>query len=421
MRDGPWWCAAIEKTRDMPKDASPDVIAGRYQLGQILGRGGMGDVRAGTDLALGREVAVKFLRNDLAHQPNLRHRFEREARAAARITHPHVVAIYDIGEHEGLPYIVMERLSGRTLADEMTAGALAEARACSLVLETLAALDAAHRLGVIHRDIKPGNILLTPDGHAKVADFGIAKLAEDLEHTATGTLFGTAGYLAPERLAGRPATPASDLYSVGVVLFEALAGRPAFIGDTPLALVASISEGVPVSLTTLRSDLDPGVVAAVERAMAKDPDLRFESAPTMAAALVTASRPPASSAFDAATVPVASGPMVSVASAPPTSADGADPPATVPRMAATEILVDATAPADSARHQKTGGRANRRRAVLACLLGLVLAAAGLAALISSEGDHSPGAPSSSSTIKTSNTIPAPLQRAIDQLEHVVRP
>jgi Serine/threonine protein kinase len=404
----------------MPPAGPPDVIAHRYELGQVLGRGGMGEVRAGTDLALGREVAVKFLRRDLAEQAPLRRRFEREARAAARITHPHVVAIYDIGEHDGLPYIVMERLSGRTLADELGDGAISEARACSLVLEILSALDAAHQQGVLHRDIKPGNVLLAPDGHAKVADFGIAKLADDFDQTTTGMLLGTAAYLAPERLAGGPATPASDLYSVGVLLFEALAGQPAFSAETPLALVASISSGVPIPLNQVRDGIEPAVVATVERAMAVDPDGRFDSATTMAAALVAATRQSAPTTADTPTVPVASGPALRVPPTLPERAVGSTAPrAAMPRVAPTEVLVDAKS-AVPAKPTKFRRRSKPRAAVLAGLL--VFLAAGLFATRElSDGGPTPAKPASTTTTPGGNTIPTPLQRALDELDRSVRP
>jgi len=191
----------VSEGNDHRMSTPPDTIGQRYELGALLGRGGMGEVRAATDRRLGRAVAVKVLRSDLAEQDNLRGRFEREARAAARINHPNVVAIYDIGEDDGVPFIVMERLPGNSLARELASGRLSQDRACSLGLEILSALGAAHHLGVIHRDIKPSNILLDAESHAKVADFGIAKLAEEDSNTTMGIVFGTASYLAPERLA----------------------------------------------------------------------------------------------------------------------------------------------------------------------------------------------------------------------------
>nr|MDQ3575977.1 serine/threonine protein kinase [Actinomycetota bacterium] len=270
--------------RDTPV---PEVIADRYELGGLLGRGGMGEVRDGLDRRLGRPVAVKLLRRDLAAEPELRRRFEAEARAAAPLTHPNVVAVYDTGEQDDVPYIVMERLAGRTVADEMVEGPLEPARVERLAREVLAALDVAHRAGVVHRDIKPGNLLLTPDSSVKVADFGIAKVAEALgpDVTMTGEVVGTPAYLAPERLEGRPATASSDLYSLGVVLYEALSGTKPYSGDTPWGLAQAVMAGQHRPLDEVAPGLPPALVAATERALATLPGDRFATAADMAASL----------------------------------------------------------------------------------------------------------------------------------------
>ena len=266
-------------------EAAPEVIADRYRLDGLLGQGGMGEVHLGHDERLGRPVAVKLLHRAMAADEGARRRFEDEARAAAQLVHPNAVAVFDTGEHEGTAYIVMECLPGRTLADEMAEGPMAGPRARSVALQVLGALDAAHRAGVIHRDVKPGNILLTADGTAKVGDFGIAKTTEGLDHTATGMIVGTPSYLAPERITGSPATARSDLYAVGVVLYEALAGARPFADRPPLALVAAVQHEVPRPLGELVPGVDPALVAAAERAMAKDPAARFDSASSMAAAI----------------------------------------------------------------------------------------------------------------------------------------
>jgi serine/threonine-protein kinase len=262
-----------------------DVIDGRYRLGPVIGRGAMAEVRSGDDLRLGRAVAVKLLHSSLAIDPAARRRFEEEARAAARLTDPNVVAIYDTGEHDGRPYIVMELLPGRTLHDELLDGPLSEPRAREVVGHVLRALGAAHAAGVIHRDIKPANILLTPSGEAKVADFGIAKVVESSDLTATGLVLGTPSYLAPECVAGHGATTASDLYAVGVVLYEALSGRRPFTGDTPLAVCHAIGTETPPPLEVLRPELSAPLTAVVARAMARDPQDRYASADEMLAAL----------------------------------------------------------------------------------------------------------------------------------------
>ena len=261
------------------------TLNGRYELGALLGQGGMATVRDATDRRLGRRVAVKILRADLAAQPRARARFETEARAAARLAHPNVVTVFDSGEENGIPFLVMERLPGRTFADEIAAGPVAIVRVCDVAREILAALAAADGAGIIHRDIKPGNVLLSEDGRAKVSDFGIAKTIDDLDQTQTIELLATPGYLAPERIAGKPASERSDLYSVGVLVYEALSGRRPFRGATPLALMREIERGDAESLTALRPEVPATLVAVVARSMALDPDRRFGSAAEMAAAL----------------------------------------------------------------------------------------------------------------------------------------
>ena len=266
--------------------ASTRVLAGRYRLGGLLGRGGMAEVYDGYDERLHRQVAVKLLRADLAADPDIRGRFEVEARSAAQLSHPNVVGVYDTGEDGGTPFIVMERLPGETLGDRMAAGPVEEAWLCRVAGDVLGALGAAHAAGLVHRDVKPGNILIGADGCAKVADFGIAKSAEVAgDPTGTGLLVGTPAYLAPERLEGRPATERSDLYSFGVVLYEALAGAKPFRGTTPVDVATAVLNTQPPPLRDLRPDVDPQVAAAVQRALSKDPAARPATAAEMAAAL----------------------------------------------------------------------------------------------------------------------------------------
>ncbi|MBV8980786.1 MAG: serine/threonine protein kinase [Acidimicrobiia bacterium] len=269
------------------------LIGGRYELGPLLRRGGMADVHTGVDRRLGREVAIKLLRPDMAERDDVRVRFESEARAAARLSHPNAVSVFDTGEHDGQPYIVMERLPGRTLADVIAEGPVSWHWLEPGATGVLSALGAAHAAGIVHRDVKPGNILLTDDGTAKIADFGIAKSAEMASGTAggtaditlTGQLVGTPAYLAPERLAGAPATFLSDLYSMGVVLYEALAAEKPFTGDSFIAVAQAVQTGAHRPLATLRPDVGPGVAGAVERALDRDPTRRFASAEEMASAL----------------------------------------------------------------------------------------------------------------------------------------
>ncbi|MGI9022103.1 MAG: protein kinase domain-containing protein, partial [Acidimicrobiales bacterium] len=237
---------------------------------------------------LGRQVAITLLLPETAAQSDLRSRFEAEARAAASLLHPDAVAVFDTGEYEGVAYIVMERLPGESLADRIADGPVDPAWLTTVATEVLGALGAAHDAGLMHRDVKPGNILLAADGRAKVADFGIAKSVEAADGgdlTTTGQLLGTPAYLAPERLDGTPAGPRSDLWALGVVLYEALAGAKPFTGPTALATARAVTAGDHRPLAEVRPDLDPGLVATVERAMARDPAARFATAADMAAAL----------------------------------------------------------------------------------------------------------------------------------------
>lgn len=264
------------------------VLNSRYRLGPLLGRGGMAEVYDGHDEVLDRPVAIKMLRPDMAANPEVRSRFEVEARSAARLHHPNVVAIFDTGDDQGDPYLVMERLPGESLADRVAQGPVEPEWMCRVATDVLAALGAAHGAGLIHRDVKPGNVLLTVDGKAKVADFGIAKSIESVggdDLTHTGLLLGTPAYLAPERIEGAAATPQSDLYAVGVVLYEALAGVKPFVGTTPMAMASAIATLPAPPLDQARPGLDPALVAAVERAMAKDAADRPATAAEMAADL----------------------------------------------------------------------------------------------------------------------------------------
>lgn len=277
----------------------------------------MAEVYDAFDDRLARPVAVKLLHPQLAVQPELRRRFEAEARAAASISHSNVVAVYDTGEFEGRAYIVMERVDGDSLSAWLGRGPLDQSWIHRLAEDILAALAAAHRAGVLHRDIKPGNILITADGRAKVADFGIAKSIEvsAADMTATGLVIGTPAYLPPERLEGRPATPQSDLYAAGMVLYEALTGYRRPLGSDHLANVLALRQQLPYP-TVLRPDADPTLVAVLERALAIDPAHRWPSAVAMAAALT---EPPEA----AATVAFAPANPLTAASPEPTTVQAA--------------------------------------------------------------------------------------------------
>ena len=261
-----------------------ELLGGRYELRGVLGRGGMAEVREGWDTRLSRAVAIKLLHPGFSSDADNRRRFEAEARSAAALSHPNIVAVHDSGEHEGTPFIVMERLPGRTVGDRIARGPMPQAAVRSMLDEVLAALVVAHGAGILHRDIKPGNILFSTDGHTKVTDFGIAKTAE-VSHTLTGQIVGTLAYLSPDRLAGKPATIADDLYAVGCVGYEALSGRRPFTEETLGGLARAILDDTPPPLAALRPDVDPRLAAVIERAMARDPRWRFANAEAMRAAL----------------------------------------------------------------------------------------------------------------------------------------
>jgi len=283
------------------------VLAGRYELREVLGRGAMAEVFDGWDQRLARAVAVKVLRPEMASIPQTRRRFESEARLAATLNHPNVVAVHDSGDDHGAPYIVMERLPGRTLLDDLLAGPLPAPRARTVLTQTLDALGAAHAAGILHRDIKPGNILFDADGAVKVTDFGIAKRA-DTDHTTAGEVLGTVSYLSPDRITGHPASVTDDLHAVAVVGYEALAGHRPYIGETIMSLAHAIVNGQYEPLAAVRPDLDPALIAVIERALSRDSERRFASAAQMRNALANPRRIPPPATRVVTPIPVAAVP-----------------------------------------------------------------------------------------------------------------
>lgn len=263
---------------------APEILGDRYELRSVIGRGGMAEVRDGWDARLQRAVAIKLMHPVLSADPQNRNRFDLEARAAARLNHPHVVAVHDSGDDDGTPFIVMERLPGPSLAEELTRGPLPPERVRKLLDQLLSALEAAHDGGILHRDIKPSNILFTATGDVKVVDFGIAK-SPNVTMTEAGQVFGTMGYLRAARMAGHPATAADDLYAVAVVGYEALTGARPYPQQSMAELVRAVSEARFTPLTLLRPDMDPRLAATIDRALSPDPGCRFGTAGEMRAAL----------------------------------------------------------------------------------------------------------------------------------------
>jgi serine/threonine-protein kinase len=264
-----------------------DVIADRYELEELCGSGGMSSVFRSRDLQLDRSVAIKILHERFVDDPEYVERFRREARAVARLSHPHIVTVIDRGEDGGRQYIVFEHVDGENLKELVArTGPLPVRRAVELALAVADGLAFAHDHGLVHRDVKPQNVLLSREGDVKVTDFGIAR-SLDVEHgvTQTGTVLGTGEYLAPEQASGQPVSPATDVYSLGVVLWELLVGDVPFSGENFVAVALRHVNEPPPSLRQLRPDVPPRLAAAVERALAKDPADRFPSMAALASEL----------------------------------------------------------------------------------------------------------------------------------------
>jgi serine/threonine-protein kinase len=280
---------------DTPSGQVPGAhrVGGRYELGELLGRGGMAEVRKGTDTRLGRTVAVKRLRTDLASDVTFQARFRREAQSSASLNHPSIVAVYDTGEEPAndgsgvsQPYIVMEFVAGRTLRDILREGRkILPERALEITSGVLSALDYSHRAGIIHRDIKPGNVMLTPSGDVKVMDFGIARAISDASSTMTQTaaVVGTAQYLSPEQARGETVDSRSDVYSAGCLLYELLTGRPPFVGDSPVAVAYQHVREPAVPPSDHDTQLSPEIDAIVMKSLAKRVEDRYQSAAAMRA------------------------------------------------------------------------------------------------------------------------------------------
>jgi len=267
----------------------PGRRLGPYHVGERIGRGGMGEVYRARDTRLDRTVAIKVLPSFVANDRDLKQRLEREARTLAQISHPHICPVFDVGQEEGVDYLVMEYLDGETLADRLTRGSLSLEQALRYATEIADALDKAHRRGIVHRDLKPGNIMLTSRG-AVLLDFGLAKRSmtpfsgpdttadPTAPLTIPGTVVGTLKYMAPEQVQGREADTRSDIFSFGAVLYEMVTGRRAFDGDSGATIVAAVLERVPPPLSMAVPSAPRALDRVVKTCLAKDPDERWQSA-----------------------------------------------------------------------------------------------------------------------------------------------
>ena len=271
----------------------PRLVGGRYELGELIGYGGMAEVHRGRDIRLGREVAIKVLRADLARDPSFLNRFRREAQAAAGLNHPSIVSVYDTGEDIGSdgtsqPFIVMEYVEGRTLRDILKAeGRLPARRAMEIVADVAAALEFSHRAGLVHRDIKPANVMITPQGAVKVMDFGIARAVADSSATVTQTanVIGTAQYLSPEQARGEAVDARSDVYSTGCLMYELVTGVPPFQGDSPVAVAYQHVRENASAPSSRVPGLPRALDSIVMKALAKNPLNRYQTAGEMRADL----------------------------------------------------------------------------------------------------------------------------------------
>jgi eukaryotic-like serine/threonine-protein kinase len=366
-----------------------EVLAGRYELGERLGVGGMSTVRLARDRRLEREVAVKVLAEHLAQDPQFVARFRREALAAARLVHPNIVQVFDFGldEPTGRHYIVMERIRGQSAAEILRERSiLPVSEALAIVSHACRGLDYAHRNGVVHRDIKPGNLLRSEEGTVKVADFGIARnIGDESSITQVGSVLGTAAYLAPEQAHGEEAGPRADLYALGVVTYQCLSGRLPYEAQSLTELALKQQREAPPLLHMLNPEVTPQLAAAVDRALALEAGDRFGSAEEMRQALADGAR-------GVGAVPDEDSTHVLSAQTAPTSVNPRRDPATADQPAVVARRPQPSrrpTPPPAAPPAAATGRAARRaprrrgrfRRFVTMLLILVLVAAGAAAAI----------------------------------------
>jgi serine/threonine-protein kinase len=365
-----------------------DVFSNRYEIQRGIARGGMAEVYLARDQLLDRPVAVKVLFAEYARDPSFVERFRREAQSAASLNHPNIVAIYDWGQERGTYFIVMEYVRGRSLRDVVQVnGAFSPRRTAEIGAEIAGALEFAHRNGVVHRDVKPGNVLLTADGDIKVTDFGIARAGTSEALTQTGAVMGTAAYFSPEQAQGLPVDGRSDVYSLGVVLYEMVTGSPPFTGESPVAVAYKHVREDPEPPAARAPDLPPDLEHIILTAMAKDADSRYQTAEELRADLTRFVRGQ----------PPLGGPVTGLV------ADGTATAAVAATQAAPMAPLDG--------HDPDEHRKKRRGALVAGILGVVLIAAVIIALLASGGGGGGGP-----TAEVPNVINKPFAEADQALK-----
>ncbi|MGN6407649.1 MAG: Stk1 family PASTA domain-containing Ser/Thr kinase [Curtobacterium sp.] len=398
----------------MPEGVTAGItlLANRYEIGDVIGRGGMATVHLGNDTRLGRKVAVKLLKPSLANDPAFRTRFRQEAQAAARMAHPTIVRVYDAGEETvtetsgaevQVPFIVMEYVEGRPLSDIIGEGPVAPDEAVRITEGILTALEYSHRAGVVHRDIKPANVMVTHSGQVKVMDFGIARAITDTSATVaqTTSILGTASYFSPEQARGETVDARTDVYSTGVVLFELLTGRPPFLGDTPVAVAYQHVSEQPVAPSSITPEVSPALDAVTLHALVKDRTRRYQNAAEFRTELqqAAAGKVPASTrklqqqaAHDASTVLF-----------------GVNPRTTSNPAVAFRELDD-----DTAEHRPQ--RTQNRPPVAWIWVGIILTAAVIVAVVFFVANLGPGKPPVTSSVSVPNVVGATYDSAASALD-----
>ena len=383
-------------------DDVPRQLGGRYQVGELIGRGGMAEVHVGQDTRLGRRVAIKLLRSDLARDPIFQARFRREAQSAAALNHPSIVAVYDTSEDVvttpagasvHIPYIVMEYVEGHTVRELVRDGtALPIEEAVEIVDGVLGALEYSHHAGIVHRDIKPGNVMLTPTGGVKVMDFGIARAMADSAATMTAThaVIGTAQYLSPEQARGEVVDTRSDLYSTGCLLFELLTGRTPFVGDSPVSIAYQHVVEQPPTPSSLAGDVSERLDRVVLKALAKDRNQRYQRAAEFRADLKAAAGDQAISAPPLAVLVSSGKDAREAATASISAADGATSVIAVPGD--PEPTARAAASSGGRPSPQSAPTRRRRRTWLVWLLsilGFAILAGGVWAVVQATAPSGP--------------------------------